>query len=251
VSKTLLSAQAQTDAAYEVVRRFPHDPKAYTQGLAFQGERFFEGTGLNGSSWLRRVALQTGKVKKQRALAEKYFGEGITILNGKIYQLTWQHERAFVYDAKTFKRLKTFNYNEDPDATEEGWGLADNGRILAMSDGTEFIRFRNPRTFEVTREITVTENGTVMDRLNELEWIGDEIFANVYGEDYVLRIDPQTGAVVDRFDLGRLREREVQTNGCEPEVTNGIAYMASQERLFVTGKWWCHVYEIRLTDPPG
>ena len=246
------SARAQEDPGYVLVKRFPHDPKAYTQGLAFKGDRLFEGTGIEGSSWLRRVALKTGKVRKQRDLADRYFGEGITIIGDRIFQLTWKNERAFVYDVDTFKRLRTFDYSDDgDDGTEEGWGLADNGRTLAMSDGSEFIRFRNPNTFEVIREIRVTENGTPIFRLNELEWISDEIFANVFGDDYIVRINATTGEVTGRIDIAALRRREENAENCQPEVTNGIAYMPTQKRFFVTGKWWCHVYEIRLTDPPG
>lgn len=245
-----LQAEAQAGPGYVRVAAFPHDPEAFTQGLAFRGSALFEGTGLEGSSWLRRVALETGEVRKQRDLANRYFGEGITIVGDRIFQLTWKNERAFVYDVKTFRRIKTFNYGEDDQTTEEGWGLADNGRRLAMSDGSEFIRFRNPRTFDVTREIRVTENGAPVSRLNELEWIGDEIFANVFGDDYIVRIDARTGEVTGRVDLAALR-REEEAGGCRPEVTNGIAYMKTQDRFFVTGKWWCNLYEIRLTEPPG
>jgi glutamine cyclotransferase len=244
-------ARAQDDPGYVVVNTFPHDQEAYTQGLAFHRGRFYEGTGLNGSSWLRRVQLKTGEVKKQRDLAQKYFGEGVTVIGDRIYQITWTSETAFVYDVDTFKRLRTLSYNEDDDKTEEGWGLADNGKLLAMSDGTEIIRFRKPRTFEVTREISVTEAGTPVFRLNELEWIGDEIFANVYGYDHVVRINPETGEVTGRLDLAALRAQEQSECADEPEVTNGIAYLQSQERFFVTGKNWCHLYEIELTDPPG
>jgi glutamine cyclotransferase len=240
---------------YKVVARFPHDANAYTQGLTFNKGRFYEGTGLETRSSLRRVRLRTGKVLQQHDLADEYFGEGITLIGDKIWQITWQEETGFVYDAATFDTLETFDYNADDGKTEEGWGLTDDGETLAMSDGSEIIRFRDPETFDVIREIRVTENGVPVFYLNELEWIGDEIFANVFGQDYIVRIDPATGVVVGRIDIAKLRNREV--NGCPnndydepPEVTNGIAYLQKSKRLFVTGKLWCHLYEIELADPP-
>jgi glutamine cyclotransferase len=245
----------QRAPGYKVVRRFPHDDTAYTQGLTFHQGKFYEGTGLEGRSSLRRVRLRTGKVLENVDLDDEYFGEGITIIGDRIWQITWQEETGFLYDLATFDTLETFSYNADDSATEEGWGLTDDGTVLAMSDGSETIRFRDPETFEVIREIRVTEQGVPVFYLNELEWIGDEIFANVFGYDHVVRIDPTTGLVVGRFNLEKLRNREVRT--CpgnefqeQPEVTNGIAYLRKGKRLFVTGKLWCHLYEIELNDPP-
>jgi glutamine cyclotransferase len=240
---------------YRVVKRFPHDATAYTQGLTFHKGRFYEGTGLEGRSSLRRVKLRTGQVLQQVELDDQYFGEGVTLIGDKVWQITWQEETGFVYDVETFETLDTFSYNADDGKTEEGWGLTDDGETLAMSDGTEVIRFRDPDTFEVQREIRVLENGTPVFYLNELEWIGNEIFANVFGYDHVVRIDPETGIVVGRFNLAKLRNREVRdcpNNEFDepPEVTNGIAYLQKGKRLFVTGKLWCHVYEIELVDPP-
>jgi glutamine cyclotransferase len=240
----------QRRSGYEVVKRFPHDAHAYTQGLTFHKGRFYEGTGLEGESTLRRVKLRTGEVLQKVDLEDEYFGEGITLIGDRIWQITWQEETGFLYDAETFETLETFSYNSDDGKTEEGWGLTDDGTVLAMSDGTEVIRFRDPETFEVIREIRVTEKGTPVFYLNELEWIGDEIFANVFGYDHVVRIDPATGLVVGRFNLAPLRAREQRSCPTEPEVTNGIAYLQKGKRLFVTGKLWCHVYEIELADPP-
>jgi glutamine cyclotransferase len=254
---TSLPAIQTRKPGYDVVKRFPHDDTAYTQGLTFHGGRLYEGTGLEGRSSLRRVRLRTGEVLQHVDLDPEYFGEGITAIGDRIWQITWQEETGFVYDRATFERLETFSYDADGSKTEEGWGLTDDGEVLAMSDGTEVIRFRDPETFEVIREIRVTENGTPVFYLNELEWIGTEIFANVFGYDHVVRIDPQTGIVVGRFNLARLRNREMETcpgNELEPsedpEVTNGIAYLQRSRRLFVTGKLWCHLYEIELVDPP-
>lgn len=253
---TAIPGIEQRRPGYRVVKRFPHDDTAYTQGLTFHRGRLYEGTGIEGRSSLRRVRLRTGKVLQSVDLADEYFGEGITLIGDRIWQITWQEETGFVYDVDTFETLETFSYNADDGKTEEGWGLTDDGKVLAMSDGTEVIRFREPETFEVIREIRVTENGAPVFYLNELEWIGNEIFANVFGQDHIVRIDPVTGLVVGRVNLAKLRSRELESCpgnefGEQPEVTNGIAYLQSSKRLFVTGKLWCHLYEIELRDPPA
>ena len=236
-------ARAQADPGYVVVAAYPHDPEAYTQGLAFRGRALFEGTGLEGHSSLRRVDLETGQVRRMHRLPDRYFGEGITLIGDEVFQITWQEHKGWVYDARTFEKLRSFRYEG------EGWGLTDDGRRLVMSDGTEVIRFRNARSFETIREITVTEDGKTVPYLNELEWVAGEIFANVFPTTDIVRIDPRSGEVVGRFSLDTINEHEGNT--CQPEATNGIAYMRSQERLFVTGKYWCHLYEIELTQPPG
>lgn len=228
------------DIGYVQVDKFPHDPGAFTQGLDFKGTRLFEGTGLEGRSSLREVDLETGEVERRVDLADNLFGEGITILGRRVYQITWQNGKCFVYDLKTFRRVRRFGYEG------EGWGLTHNGRRLVMSDGTNVIRFRDPQTFEVTREIEVTDDGEPVDLLNELEWIDGEIFANVWTTDLVVRIDPATGDVTGRLDLSALKQQE-EAEG-SPDVTNGIAYMEAEDRLFVTGKLWSNVYEIQLTN---
>lgn len=232
-------AQPTVGPGYVQVDKFPHDPQAYTQGFDFRGASLFEGTGLNGRSSLRRVDLETGEVLRQVALAERFFGEGIVVLGKRIYQITWQNGRAFVYDRRTFQRIRRFSYEG------EGWGLTHDGSRLVMSDGTSTIRFRDPRTFEVVEELEVTEDGEPVSSLNELEWIDGEIFANVYPTNDVVRIDPATGEVTGRLDMTPLKEQE--PNG---EVPNGIAYMEAEDRLFVTGKLWSSVYEIELTELP-
>ena len=224
---------------YTVVGKFPHDPAAYTQGFDFRRAALFEGTGLNGRSSLRRVDLETGEVLRQVDLADRFFGEGIVVLGRRIYQLTWQNGRAFVYDRRTFRRIRRFSYEG------EGWGLTHDRTRLIMSDGTSTIDFRDPKTFEVTGTLDVTEDGEPVSSLNELEWVDGEIFANVYPTNDVVRIDPDTGEVTGHLDMTPLKQQE--QNG---EVPNGIAYMESQDRLFVTGKLWSSVYEIELTDLP-
>jgi glutaminyl-peptide cyclotransferase len=233
------TAQGPTPG-YVLVESFPHDNEAFTQGLMFWKGRFFEGTGLEGRSTLREVELETGKVLRSRPIADHLFGEGITILDGRLYQLTWQNGVAFVYRPGNFERLRTFRYRT------EGWGLTHNGKRLVMSDGTPVIRFRDPTTFRVTRKLTVTENGNPVEDLNELEWINGEIFANVFETDFIVRIDPQTGEITERLDLTTLRQME-DAQG-DHNVTNGIAYLKSEDRLFVTGKLWRNVYEIRLDE---
>jgi glutamine cyclotransferase len=238
-AQPLGGVQPTIGPGYVVVGEFPHDPEAYTQGLDFQGTRLYEGTGLNGRSSLRRVDLETGDVLKRVELAERYFGEGIVVVGRRIYQLTWQNGRAFVYDRRTFRRVRRFSYKG------EGWGLTHDGRRLVMSDGSSTIEFRDPATFKVLGQIEVTEDGQPVDMLNELEWVEGEIFANVWQTNDVVRIDPATGEVTGKLDLTALEQQQQ-----EGEVTNGIAYMESEDRLFVTGKLWDAIYEIELTELP-
>lgn len=233
------SLGAQEDPGYILIDEFPHDPDAFTQGLDFRGPALFEGTGIEGASSLRRVDLETGEVLRKVDLADKHFGEGITIFDRKVFQLTWQSGKCFVYKVGTFRRIKRFEYEG------EGWGLTHNGRLLVMSDGSNVIRFRDPKTFAVVREIDVTDGDQPVSQLNELEWINGEIFANVWQTDDIVRIDPESGDVTDRINLVALHQKE-QAEG-NPDVTNGIAYLKAQDRLFVTGKWWSHTYEIQLT----
>lgn len=237
-----LETGAQVQPGYTVVNTYPHDTGAFTEGFAFRGARLFEGTGLEGRSNIRRVDLESGEVLRQADLDDQFFGEGVTLIGNKAYELTWTEHRCFVYEAGSFKVLDVFSYDT------EGWGLTDHHKTLIMSDGTDVIRFRDPETFEVKREISVTDELGPVSGLNELEWVDGEIYANVFPTDDVVRIDPETGSVVGRFNLAALHQQE-QASG-DPDVTNGIAYLPSEDRLFVTGKNWAHVYEIELTDLP-
>ena len=223
---------------WRLVATFPHDPGAFTQGLDFHDGRLFETTGQNPAS-LRRVRLATGEVLKQTRLnQDRYFGEGMTVKNGKVWWITWQSERGFVYDPDTFERLGSFRYSG------EGWGLTHNRWRLIMSDGSDRIVFRHPRTFQIRRTIHVTDEGTPVTRLNELEWVRGEIFANVFTQNVVARIDPRTGEVTGWIDLTELKAAQ----GPNADVTNGIAYLKGSDRLFVTGKNWSQLYEIELLD---
>jgi glutamine cyclotransferase len=223
---------------YEVVASYPHDPTAFTEGLFIKDGRLFESTGQVGTSWIREVELTTGRVIRQYDLAKPHFGEGIVILGDKLYELTWTSGKAFVYDWKTFKPLREFSYEG------EGWSLTTDGTSLIMDNGSAQIVWRDPQTFAVTKTITVTDHGTPVTQLNELEWIKGELWANIWQTDNIARIDPATGNVTGWIDLKGLLPA-MDRNGKE-DVLNGIAYDADKDRYFVTGKLWSKLYEIRL-----
>jgi glutamine cyclotransferase len=226
---------------YKIVNTFPHDPQAFTQGLEFHDGYLYEGTGLKGKSSLRRVELRTGRVVQIHRLPSEYFGEGITILGDKIYQLTWQNGVCFVYDRRTFRQITQFRYDG------EGWGLTNDGKRLIMSDGSEVITFRDPDTFAEVRKITVRAQGRPVKNLNELEYIEGEIWANIWYSDIIARIDPSTGIVKAWVDMEGLPvpNRDIEA------VLNGIAYDRQNKRIFVTGKNWSKLFEIELVPPQG
>jgi glutaminyl-peptide cyclotransferase len=222
---------------YTVVHTYPHDPRAFTQGLQYVDGFLYEGTGQNGQSSIRKVKLETGEVVQRRDIAAQYFGEGITVWKSELVQLTWQSGVALVYDRQTFAPRRTFRYSG------EGWGLTEDGVGLVMSDGTDSLRFLDPETFAERRRLKVTATGEAVRNLNELEFVKGEIFANVWMTDYVARIDPTSGKVTGWIDLrGLLTDRERAST----DVLNGIAYDSAGDRLFVTGKWWPKVFEIKL-----
>jgi glutamine cyclotransferase len=222
----------------QVVNVYPHDPEAYTQGLVFHEGFFYEGTGLQGFSTVRKVELKTGKVLKSHRLAATYFGEGITICRNKLIQLTWQSHIGFIYDLQSFRLLGTFSY------PTEGWGITYDGKHLIMSDGTAVLRFLDPRTYKIMKQIEVRDRGNVVQNINELEYIKGEIYANVWGTAYIVRISPRTGQVLGWVDLRGLHQ--YVATGRKMDVLNGIAYDAENDRLFVTGKYWPNIFEIRL-----
>lgn len=231
-------ANANARVGYQIVNVFPHDAAAYTQGLLFTEGVLLESTGREGQSSLRRVDLQTGKVLHQVNVPRPYFAEGLALLNGKLYQLTWQHGVGFIYDAATFNKRGEFKYSG------EGWGLTTDGNSLILTDGSHRIRFFDPETFAIRKTVNVLDGGRVIDSLNELEFIKGEIFANIWHEERIARIDPNTGRVNGWIDLTGLREASGATD--EEGVLNGIAYDAAGDRLFVTGKLWPKLFEIRL-----
>jgi len=224
-------------AGFKVVAVYPHDPNAFTQGLAIAGGQLYEGTGLYGQSTIRKVDLATGRVEKQRSINATYFGEGIAILDGHLYELTWQHGVGLVYDLATFTQQRTFQY------TGEGWGLTQDGKQLILSDGSAKLRFLDPETFAVVREIEVRDHGQPVTKLNELEYIDGEIWSNVWYDDRIARISPTTGEVLGWIDLAALYPKSARSSEA---VLNGIAYDAAAKRLFVTGKNWPQLYEIEI-----
>ena len=231
-------ARGSTVAAFKVVAVYPHDSNAFTQGLAIEAGQLYEGTGQYGASSIRRVDLTSGRVEKQRALNSRYFGEGIAILGGLLYQLTWQIGVGVVYDLESFEVQRTFQY------AGEGWGLTHDGQQLILSDGTATIRFLDPQTFAVVREIEVRDGGTPVVKLNELEFIDGEIWSNIWYEDRIARISPTTGEVLGWIDLSTLYPANARSSEA---VLNGIAYDAAAKRLFVTGKNWPQLYEIEVS----
>ncbi|MFL6466834.1 MAG: glutaminyl-peptide cyclotransferase [Pyrinomonadaceae bacterium] len=230
--------------SYDIVKTYPHDPTAFTQGLDFYQGVLYEGTGGRGTdsfrSSLRKVEIETGKVLQKHDVAPEYFGEGITVLNDKIYQLTWRERTAFVYSLADIKPLKEFRY------TGEGWGLTNDGTSLYMSDGTHVIRVLDPETFDTKRTIVVNdERGSPIMQLNELEWVKGEIWANVWQSAAIVRIDPANGKYLGRIDLDAVTKEE-QSQNEKADVLNGIAYDEATDRLFVTGKLWRRLFEIKV-----
>jgi glutamine cyclotransferase len=223
---------------YRVVHAYPHDPTAFTQGLEYHDGFLYEGTGREGYSTLRRVALETGKVLQRIDLAPNYFGEGITVINGRVVQLTYKSQTGFVYDRANFRLLRNFTYSG------EGWGLTNDGSTIYMSDGSAQIRFWDPQTLQERKRITVREGARAIDNLNELEWVHGEIYANIWQTNRIARISPADGHVIAWIDLtGLLKPEDL----AEPvDVLNGIAYDAAHDRLFVTGKLWPKLFEIKI-----
>jgi len=223
---------------FDVVNVYPHDPAAFTQGLQWHDNRLFESTGQVGTSGLREVDLASGRVIRQQPLEQPHFGEGMVILGDQLYQLTWQSGKAFTYDWKTFTRTGSFTYDG------EGWGLTTDGESLIMSNGSSSLVWRDPKTFAVTKTLAVTDRGTPVAAINELEWVKGEIWANVWQSDSIARIDPNTGVVLGWIDLTNILPKMDRTGN--EDVLNGIAYDAAKDRIFVTGKLWSKLYEISL-----
>ncbi len=240
-----VAVESQSPAAnvpmfgYEVVPGYPHDPGAFTQGLQYLDGALYEGTGLNGRSSIRRVELETGKVQQKRDVSSQYFGEGITVWKNDLIELTWQSHVAFVYDRATFEPKKQFSY------PGEGWGLTHDGTNLIMSDGSDELRVLDPVTFAERRRIRVTAAGAPLRNLNEVEWVKREILANVWQTDYVARIAPDSGKVTGYIDLRGLLSPQERAN---TDVLNGIAYDAARDRLFITGKLWPKLFEIKIVS---
>lgn len=219
-----------------VLAVFPHDPTSFTEGLVFDRGVVFESTGLYGESKLLKIDLASGRVLAKVRLTNEFFGEGLALLHGELFQLTYKEGRCFVYDAATLEKKRELTY------TGEGWGLATDGTRLMMSDGSPVITFRDPKTFDVIRRITVTGRDGPVSNVNELEWVRGSIFANVWGTNTLIRVDPESGRIVQAIDLAYLPEP--RRGATEDDVLNGIAYDEAGDRLFVTGKRWSHIFQI-------
>ncbi|MGG7036188.1 MAG: glutaminyl-peptide cyclotransferase [Flavobacterium sp.] len=224
---------------YTVVNTYPHEVKAFTEGFEFFRDTLIESTGQHGNSYIAKIDYKTGKTIKKVDLAQQYFGEGITVINNKIYQLTWQNNEGFIYDANTLKKIKSFQYNKKV----EGWGMTNDGKHIYHSDGTEKIWKMDPETQKLVDFVNVYTNDSKIKSVNELEWVDGKIYGNIWQKDAIAIIDPQSGAVEAVLDLSALRAKVTNP---EAEVLNGIAYNKKTKTIFVTGKNWNKTFEIRV-----
>ncbi|NYE62113.1 glutamine cyclotransferase [Duganella sp. 1224] len=224
---------------FKVVRSYPHDTQAFTEGLLYRDGFLYESTGLNGKSSIRKVDLASGKVLQSKDIPPQYFGEGLTAWGDTLVGLTWQTQTGFVFDLKTFELKNQFAY------PGEGWGLAQNGKELVMSDGTATLRFLDPKTFLEVRRVKVTADGIAVDQLNELEVVEGEIYANIWHTNTIARIDQSSGKITGWIDFSKLYPDAGKGPNGE-NVMNGIAYDAEKKRLFVTGKLWPKIYEVKI-----
>jgi glutamine cyclotransferase len=227
---------------YAIRSMWPHDPEAFTQGLLIHNGELFESTGQFGTSWIGIVDINTGKVDKKVILDKQYFGEGIAILNNKIFQLTWQNKVGFVYDLKTYKKLKDFRFDS---FAKEGWGLTHDNVNLIMSDGTNNLHYLDTVTLEVVKSVKVTDDNGPVKNLNELEYIEGFVFANVWQTNLILKIDPNTGKVVGRIDLSKLAS-DARKASPQVDVLNGIAWHPETKSVLVTGKNWPNIYILKI-----
>lgn len=233
-----VAQQAATRLQYTVIDRLPHDVQAFTQGLEIFKGAFLESTGQYGSSSLRNVDVKSGKVRRSIAIDDRYFGEGITQMGGRIYMLTWLNQQGFIYDAKSFRSVGSFRYSG------EGWGITNDGKHLFMSNGSSTISVIDPATWSVVRTIPVSLEGSPVANLNELEWIDGQIWANVWQQDFIVRIDPTTGIVTGVLDLTGILSPNERTQ--TTDVLNGIAWDAASKKLYVTGKNWPTVFALQV-----
>ncbi len=244
-NKNTAAIPAPTNLNYSIVKVYPHDTSSYTQGLIWYNNTLYEGTGWRGESKLMKIDIESGKYKQKLDLAKEYFGEGITIFNDKIYQLTYEEHKVFVYDLTTFKKIKEFDWNM------EGWGLTHNGKQLIVSTGSSNLYFVNPETFAIEKTLGVYDNNGYLASLNELEFVNGSIYSNVYYKDIIVKINPETGLVEGRIDLAGLLQKTNQPVNEEYYISqgfvlNGIAYNAANNSFYITGKRWPALYEIKL-----
>lgn len=227
--------------SYSIVGTFPHDTSSYTQGLQIYNGQLYEGTGNYGFSKLKKVDLQTGKSLREISLDKKYFGEGITILNDTVYQLTWKEKKVFVYTLNDFRKVKEFDVNI------EGWGLTNDGKNLIVSTGGSDLMYFEPSTFKLLKTQTVMEGSTPSFNLNELEYIDGYVYANQYSLPYIFKIDPSNGQIVAKTDLTQMWDR-IKKIDPDADVPNGIAYDSAAKKIYITGKWWPELYEVQFSQ---
>lgn len=237
---TIVSDIEPVYPSYVIKNTYNHDIVAYTQGLEFDGDSLYESTGLKGESTLRLTDYKSGKVDKSISIAPEYFGEGITILHDRIYQITWQSNVGFIYDKESFRQIGTFSY------ATEGWGLCNDGKNLIMSDGTEYLYTYDPETFSLIKKIAVYDNHVPISQLNELEYVNGYIYANIYTTNFIVKIEANTGKVVERINLSNILDPKYYHK--DMDVLNGIAWKKGTNTLYVTGKKWPKMFEIELTD---
>jgi glutaminyl-peptide cyclotransferase len=238
-------SNAPKSMSYSIVSTYPHDTASYTEGLLIYNGVMYEGTGdpeYKGKSKLIRLDLKTGKAEKEISLAKEYFGEGITILNDTVYQLTWKEKKVFVYTLKDFKKIKEFDVTYS-----EGWGLTNDGKNLIVSTGGSDLLYFEPSTFKLIKSQTITEAGSPSYNINELEYIDGFIYANQYTLPYIFKIDPATGVIVAKADVSDMWKR-IKTLNPAADVPNGIAYDAVNKKIYVTGKWWPELYEVQFSQ---
>lgn len=236
----VLAEKAPELYTYEIINTYPHDNKAYTQGLEFHNDTLYESTGHNGTSWLRKLNFKTGEVYEQVDLDDTYFGEGITILNGKVYQLTWKGGIGFIYDLTGLKKLDNFQYGE----SKEGWGLTNDGKKIFKSDGTEKIWFLDPETLIENGHIDIVTNKSIFNKANELEYVNGKLYANVYQKESMMIIDATSGAIEGVINFGGLKEKVTKHE--KLDVLNGVAYHPERKTFFVTGKNWDKMFEVNI-----
>ena len=234
----ILSDVVPAQLQYEVVTSYPHDTKAYTQGLQYENGKFYESTGLYGESTLRYVDVKTGKTERNSDVEERYFAEGLTLVGDTLYQLTWREQTVFLYDKHTFQRLGMKSI------ATEGWGMCFNGTYIIVSDGTEYLYFYEPQTFTLHHKVAVFDNLGAISRLNELEFVQGFVYANIYTTDKIVKINPKNGKVAAEIDFTNLLPDQYRTENID--VLNGIAWNQDSDHFYVTGKLWPRVFEVRL-----
>ena len=241
-SKSVISSTAIEKPNHRILATSPHVPEAFSQGLFMNNETLIEGTGLNGKSWISTYQLGTLEYDKKVILPDDFFGEGLTLLDNKIYQLTYKSQIGFIYDFSTFEKIETFSY---PITIKEGWGITHNNEQLIVSDGSSTLYFLDTINYEIQRSINVHKNGSAISKLNELEYIEGYLYANVWGSNSILRINPSNGEVEDEYDLTNIVKME-KSKHPKIEVLNGIAYDTKNKNIIVTGKYWYNYYRIVL-----